>query len=84
MPACAILAMMKEKDWIQRAKAQGWQDTLHTLLDIVEPIGPLAAQVLWVIQPVSRVLGADRAIHDLANALEEPEGIEQLRQRLDD
>ncbi|HLV37444.1 MAG TPA: hypothetical protein VKY59_20160 [Spirillospora sp.] len=71
-------------DWIQQAKVRGFAAPLRILLDVLEPLGPLGAQVLYVAQPVSRVLGASEAVRHLAEALEEPGGIDRLRERLDD
>ena len=66
--------------WLDALRARGWTGGLTTALDIVEPFGPLVAQVLWVVQPISGVFGGRAAIRDLAHALEDPEGIERLRQ----
>src|SRR5690606_3972737 len=43
---CAILAVMS--DWIQQAKVRGFAAPLRILLDVLEPLGPLGAQVLYV------------------------------------
>ena len=56
---------------------------LRIMLDVVEPIGPLAAQFLWVMQPLARIFGAGQVAHDLANALEDPDGIADIREQLD-
>lgn len=79
---CAILAHMN--DWIGQIKARGLAVPVRVLLDMLEPLGPLGAQVLWAAQPVSGLLGAADAVERLAKALEEPGGIEQIRQRLDE
>jgi hypothetical protein len=81
---------MNEKDkhsehvWIAAAKQRGLGGAVATLLDALEPIAPLAAQLLWVIQPVAGVFGGRSAIHDLATLLDTPAGVETLRQQLVD
>jgi hypothetical protein len=70
--------------WILRVKARGLGDMLGVALDALEPLGPLGAQMLWVAQPVGSVFGWRDAIADLANALETPDGIDTLRQLLED
>lgn len=71
-------------DWIKQAKSRGLTDPLRLLLDVLEPLGPLGAQLLYVAQPASRLLGAADGLRQLAEALEEPGGIERLRHRLDE
>ena len=71
-------------DWIQQAKARGLGGFLTTLLDVLEPLGPLGAQMLWVAQPLSGVLGASQVVGHLAEALEESGGVDRLRQRLEE
>ena len=81
---------MEEKDkhnehaWLMAAKERGFGNTIHTMLDVLEPIAPLAAQLLWVIQPVAGLFGARNAIRDLAATLDMPDGVESLRQQLHD
>lgn len=71
-----------EPQWIEQVRSRGWQNALIVALDVVEPLGPLAAQLLWVAQPAAGLFGAQRAVHDIAQALEEPGGLEDLRQQL--
>lgn len=68
--------------WMQHIKARNLQGALHLLLDVLEPLGPLSAQMLWVLQPAAGILGGRRIVGDIATALEEPGGIERLRQQL--
>lgn len=72
------------ENWLAPIKTRGWQSAMHTLLNVIEPIGPLAAQMLWVLQPVATLLGGDALVKGLAQALDEPGGIEDLRKQLDD
>jgi hypothetical protein len=71
-------------DWIQQVKARGLGVALSTALDVLEPLGPLGAQALWVAQPVLGLFVTHQALDDLAEVLEQPGGIEQLRQMLED
>lgn len=70
-------------DWIQTIKKRGWTGAFRTFLDVIEPLGPLGAQVLYVMQPLSGVLGWRDAVGDIAQALEQPDGIEQIRRDLE-
>jgi hypothetical protein len=68
--------------WIQAAKARGWNSALLLMMDVIEPISPLASQMLWVVQPMAGVFGAHEAIREIAEALETPEGLKTLRDKL--
>jgi hypothetical protein len=70
--------------WIDRAKQRGLGGALNIMFDALEPIGPLGAQILWVIQPVSGLFGWRGAIGALAESLEDPDGVEMMRRRLND
>jgi hypothetical protein len=69
-------------DWLHTAKARGWSGTLLTLLDVLEPAAPLIAQVLYVSTPAAGLFGQRRAWMQLAQALEEAEGLSALRAAL--
>ena len=69
--------------WIEAARRRGWGDALSLMLDVIEPLGPFGAQLLWVLQPASGLFGARSGIAALAEALEQPGGIDRLRQQLD-
>jgi hypothetical protein len=65
-----------------------WRDQLHqyrlggvtgAVLQALEPLAPLLAQLLYVVQPLARVVGGHRAVGELADQLETPQGIAQLR-----
>ncbi|MDQ7025575.1 MAG: hypothetical protein Q9P01_04190 [Anaerolineae bacterium] len=81
---------MEEKDkhskhaWITAAKNRGLGGALHVLLDVLEPFAPLASQFLWVAQPFAGIFGARNAIGDLADILDMPNGVESLRQQLNE
>jgi len=71
-------------DWIEQAKARGLAQPLCIALDALEPLGPVGAQLLWVVQPVAGLIGGREMIGGLAEALEAPGGVEQLRRLLDE
>jgi hypothetical protein len=75
---------MIESDWIKQIKARGLGGVFGVLLDIIEPLGPLGAQLLWVAQPTMRIFGAEEILGHVAQALEEPGGIERIRHLLND
>ncbi|MGV2436868.1 MAG UNVERIFIED_CONTAM: hypothetical protein LVT10_19905 [Anaerolineae bacterium] len=61
-----------------------WRDPLRLFLDVVEPIGTLGAQVLWVMQPSLGIFFGHQLIGDLAQVLENPAELEALRKQLDE
>jgi hypothetical protein len=71
-------------DWIATLQRRGWSDPLCTLLDALEPLGPVGAQILWAAQPALRLIGvrSQDAVSALALALEEPGGVQLLQARL--
>ena len=81
---CAILSIMAEQEWIQQVKARGLAAPLRLLLDALEPLGPLGAQLLYVAQPAAGLWGGSQVMGHIAAALEQPDGVAQLRQLLDD
>lgn len=75
---------LRSSDWIERLKRRGQAPLMLTLLDVIEPIAPALAQCLWVAQPLAGLWNGAKAVQDLAEWLEEPDGVERLRQRLSD
>lgn len=71
-------------DWVQNARKRGHDQWLLILLDAIEPIAPIVAQGLWVCQPLVGLWGGAQSVQHLAQLLEDPEGIPQLRQQLSD
>jgi hypothetical protein len=69
--------------WIQAAKARGLGHVLSVALDVLEPLGPLGAQVVWASQPVLGLWIKRETLGDVARALETPGGVEALRQQLE-
>ncbi len=73
-------------EWLTALQSRGWGRLFSVLLTIIEPVGPLGAQLLWVAQPATRFIGGKvwgNALHELAQALETPAGIETLRSYID-
>ena len=71
-------------EWVEQVKVRGLGHALGVALDVIEPLGPLGAQLLWAAQPVLGVIASRAALGSLAQALEEPGGIERLRRQLED
>ena len=68
--------------WIMSAKRRGQIPFLLTLLDVIEPIAPVLAGCLHSAQPLSRHLPGAAGLRELADLLEEPDGVRMLRGRL--
>lgn len=71
------------EDWLNEIKARKLDNTLLTVLDIVEPFAPLAAGLLWVMQPAAGWLGGGRFMGNLASVLEDPDEVLRLRKALE-
>jgi hypothetical protein len=75
---------MSEAEWVEAIRARGWEQAASTALDVLQPLGPLGAQVLWIAQPAARLVGGWGDLFGaLATSLETPEGIDRLRRALD-
>ena len=70
--------------WIEAAKVRGSAPLLLTLLDAFEPLAPALAQGLLVAQPLANVWHGADGFGALADLLEEPEGLRELRRQLAD
>ena len=73
-----------QQAWVDEVKARGWSRAALTLLDALEPLGVLGAQIAYVAQPALGVFGWRDAIGALADALETPDGTASLRAALED
>lgn len=71
-------------EWVAKARARGLGPALGLALDLLEPLGPLGAQLVWIAQPALGLLVGRAALGGLARALEEPGGVERLRAHLED
>jgi len=70
--------------WIQAAKERGGAPILLTALDAFEPLAPALAQGLLVAQPLANLWRGGDALRELADMLEEPDGLRELRRQLAD
>lgn len=68
--------------WSQRLHRLGLAGVVETVLDVAEPLGPLGAQLLWVAQPTLSLFMPRGEITALAQCLDEPGGVAQLREQL--
>jgi len=70
--------------WIEHAKRRGGAPLLLTLLEAMEPLAPALAQGLLVAQPLANLWRGGDALRELADLLEEPDGLRELRRQLAD
>lgn len=70
--------------WIKGAKRRGHAPFLLSLLDALEPLAPALAQGLLVAQPLATLWHGGAGARELADLLEEPAGLRELRRRLAD
>jgi len=70
--------------WIEAVKERGGAPILLTLLDAFEPLAPVLAQGLLVAQPLANLWRGGAALRELADMLEEPDGLRELRRQLAD
>lgn len=78
---CAILTAMKT--WRERLQQAGLLDFAGLVLDVVEPLAPIGAQMLWVAQPTLGLLVAPEKIASWAELLENPQQIARLREQIE-
>jgi hypothetical protein len=71
-------------EWVQGVKARGLGGALGVALDVLEPLGPLGAQVMYIAQPLLGVFLPRGVVGDIAHSLESPGGVEQLRKQLEE
>jgi hypothetical protein len=65
--------------WLREWQGRPQGEWLATALDVFEPIAPLGAQVLYILQPTMGWIIARERLHALAQALETPEGVAVVR-----
>ena len=68
--------------WSARLRAAKLDGVVGAMLDAAEPLGPLGAQVLWIVQPALRLFVSTDEIGGLANLLDDPAGVAWLRAEL--
>jgi hypothetical protein len=62
----------RSSQWEQRASEAGLSGVFVSLRHALMPLGPLAAQLLWVAQPTLGLFGKAESIGELAQLLEHP------------
>ena len=70
-------------DWVKQLQARGLGDALGLALDVLEPLGVLGAQLIWVAQPVLGVWFNRDTVSNIAQTLETPGEVEQIRHFLE-
>lgn len=68
--------------WSRRLRAAHLDGVVATLLDVVAPLSPFGASLLWIAQPVLGLVAPRDDIASMARLLEDPRGIDWLRERL--
>jgi len=68
--------------WIVAARQRGWGEVMVSALDMVEPVAPVLAQMIWVVQPTVSLFGSTQEWAQFAEALETREGVAGLRKQL--
>ncbi len=69
--------------WLAAAEQRGLTGAVRLSLDVLEPFGPLGAQMVWVLQPALGLLVGHTLLRDVARALETPERLAALREALE-
>jgi hypothetical protein len=75
---------MDETELIAELRRRGLARGLALALEVIEPLGALGAQMLWVAQPTAGLFGGREIAAELARVLEQPEGIARLRALLEE
>ncbi len=70
-------------EWVTQLQARGLGDALGLALDVLEPLGVLGAQLIWVAQPVLGVWFNRDTVHSIAQTLETPGEVEHIRRFLE-
>lgn len=70
--------------WVDMIKTRGLSNSLRIILDVLEPLGIIGAQLLYVAQPIAGLFRLGNHVGNIAQLLEEPDGIDRIRARLDD
>lgn len=81
-PALAALRPQVDR-WATWLHARGLGGFAAALLDALEPLAPLGAQALYILQPTLGLLVPRAELSMLATVLDAPGGAEWLRDALD-
>lgn len=68
--------------WGRRLRALHLGGPAGIVLDVLEPLGPFGAHLLWVLQPTLRLIAPRADIASLARLLDAPGGSSWLRAQL--
>lgn len=68
--------------WLQEWQGRPQGEMLVSALDVFEPLAPIGAQMLYVLQPTMSWMIARERLDALAQALETPEGVSAVRRWL--
>jgi hypothetical protein len=68
--------------WSRRLRAAHLNGVVGLLLEAVEPLSPLGAQILWVAQPTLGLFLPHEDVASLARLLDQPGGMAWLREQL--
>jgi hypothetical protein len=79
-----MMNQQARREWVAQVKGNGWAAALSLTLDVLAPLGPLGAQVVWVLQPALRPWMPPTALEHLALTLERPDELAQVRCWLDE
>lgn len=76
---------MTTPPWMHTLHTRGLLPIAHTILDVLEPLGVLGAQAMYIVQPAAGIFGAGwrAAVGDVAHALETPTALAALRDQMD-
>lgn len=70
-------------EWVLQLQSRGLGDALGLALDVLEPLGVLGAQFVWMAQPVLGVWLSRDTVHGIAQTLETPGEIDRIRRFLE-
>lgn len=70
-------------EWVTQLQTRGLGDALSLALDVLEPLGVLGAQLIWVAQPILGVWFNRDTVQNIAQTLETPGEVEQIRHFLE-
>ncbi len=70
-------------EWVTQMQARGLGDVLGLALDVLEPLGVLGAQLIWVAEPVLGVWFNRDTVRSIAQTLETPGEVEHIKHFLE-
>ncbi len=70
------------RGWAARLRALRLDGAAGVLLDVAEPLGPIGAQLLWVVQPALAWVAPRDEVAALARLIDAPGGVAWMREQL--